>query len=115
MKLKHFGLISLTHSRPDLRIACICTQIGGDPYTDQLARALGLPDDFQSSGEGGGVIQASASETTLICMIAARTKTLKYLRRRSPGSTDQELFAKMVFYTSDQVRSCAPVNDPELP
>lgn len=76
--------------------------------TDQLARALGLPNAFLSTGKGGGVIQASASETTLISMLAARTKALNHLRRRSPESTDHELFAKMTFYTSDQVRIGVP-------
>lgn len=106
-KLVHSGLGSLTDVGPDLRVACIYIRIEGKPCTDQLADALGLPDTVQSTGEGGGAIQASASESTVIGMLAARTKALKYLRIRSPGSTDQELFAKMVFYTSDQVKSCA--------
>ena len=32
---------------------------------DQLGRAVGLPEVFMSSGEGGGVIQGSASEGIL--------------------------------------------------
>lgn len=65
----------------------------------------GLPDVFLSTSNGGGAIQASASESTVIAMLAARTKAVTHLRRQSPGSTDHELFAKMTFYTSDQVRT----------
>lgn len=70
---------------------------------DQLARAVGLPDVFLSGGEGGGVIQGSASEGTLVGLLAARTRALRFMRRVSPGVSDHELIAKMTIYTSDQV------------
>eukprot|EP00904_Undaria_pinnatifida_P009634 jgi/Undpi1/5800/HiC_scaffold_2.g01074.m1 len=72
---------------------------------DQLARAVGLPDVFLSDGEGGGVIQGSASEGTLVGLLAARTRALKFMRRMSPGVSDHELMAKMTIYTSDQAHS----------
>ena len=43
---------------------------------DWLARLLGLPACFLSDGEGGGVIQGSASETVVTVMIAARERYL---------------------------------------
>lgn len=76
---------------------------------DQLARAVGLPDVFLSDGEGGGVIQGSASEGTLVGLLAARTRALKFMRRMSPGVSDHELMAKMTIYTSDQVNLPASV------
>ncbi|XP_026281910.1 aromatic-L-amino-acid decarboxylase-like [Frankliniella occidentalis] len=56
--------------------------------TDWLGKSLGLPDDFLSSGSGGGVIQGSASECILVSMLAARAHTIRRLRRaeRPPGS-----------------------------
>ncbi|KAB5532626.1 pyridoxal phosphate-dependent transferase [Coniochaeta sp. 2T2.1] len=50
---------------------------------DWLAKALGLPECFLSTGptRGGGVIQGSASEAVLTAMVAAREK---YLRETVP-------------------------------
>eukprot|EP00752_Nemacystus_decipiens_P002073 g1984.t1 len=73
---------------------------------DQLGRAVGLPEVFLSDGDGGGVIQGSACEATLVALIAARTKALKHMRCESPaGVSDSELLAKMTLYTSDQAHS----------
>lgn len=72
---------------------------------DQLGRAVGLPEAFLSGGDGGGVIQGSASEGTAVALLAARTRALKHMRGKSPaGVSDSELLAKMTLYTSDQVR-----------
>lgn len=69
---------------------------------------MGLPEAFLSGGNGGGggggVIQGSASEGTMVAVLAARTRALKHMRRESPaGVSDSELLAKMTLYTSDQV------------
>ncbi|CAN0365273.1 unnamed protein product, partial [Scytosiphon promiscuus] len=72
---------------------------------DQLGRAVGLPDVFLTDGGhgGGGVIQGTASEGTLVALLAARTKALKHMRRESPaGVGDDELLGRMTLYTSDQ-------------
>ncbi|CAN0205798.1 unnamed protein product, partial [Hapterophycus canaliculatus] len=61
---------------------------------DQLGRAVGLPEAFLTEGgqAGGGVIQGTASEGTLVALLAARTKALKHMRLTSPaGVTDGEL------------------------
>ena len=49
---------------------------------DWLARILNLPACFLSEGEGGGVIQGSASEATVTVMVAARER---YIRNACEG------------------------------
>ncbi|MCB9682357.1 MAG: aspartate aminotransferase family protein [Alphaproteobacteria bacterium] len=44
---------------------------------DWLGRALGLPARFLSTGEGGGVIQGTASEAVLVAILAARDRALR--------------------------------------
>lgn len=69
---------------------------------------MGLPEAFLSDGDGGGVIQGSASEGTLVAVLAAKTRALKHMRRESAaGASDSELLSKMTLYTSDQVRLVA--------
>ncbi|OIW32185.1 PLP-dependent transferase [Coniochaeta ligniaria NRRL 30616] len=64
---------------------------------DWLAKILGLPEVFLSTGptRGGGVIQGSASEAVLTAMVAAREK---YLRETVPEGLEeqerQDLLAK---------------------
>ncbi|EON64014.1 aromatic-L-amino-acid decarboxylase [Coniosporium apollinis CBS 100218] len=43
---------------------------------DWVAQMLGLPEEFLSKGEGGGVIQGTASEAIAVCMVAARERVL---------------------------------------
>lgn len=44
---------------------------------DWVAKAVGLSDAFLSQGEGGGVIQGTASEAIIVVMIAARERALR--------------------------------------
>ncbi|GAV84171.1 Pyridoxal_deC domain-containing protein, partial [Cephalotus follicularis] len=44
---------------------------------DWLAKLLKLPDEFLSSGQGGGVIQGTASEAVLVVLLAARDNVLR--------------------------------------
>ena len=79
---------------------------------DWFADIIGLPKSFQSHGEGGGVIQLSASDTILTVMIAARER---YIRREleRQGVTDPEeiedrsceLRSQLVALGSDQAHS----------
>jgi len=79
---------------------------------DWLAQILGLPEVFLSKGEGGGVIQGSASEAIVTVMVAARER---YIRRQleREGITDPdevedrscELRGKLVALGSDQAHS----------
>lgn len=45
---------------------------------DWLQELLGLPSFYHSTSKGGGIIQDTASSSSLIAMIAARESTLKY-------------------------------------
>ena len=49
------------------------------------------------------MIHGSASEATLVGLLAARTRALRFMRRVNPGVSDHELMAKMTLYASDQV------------
>ena len=82
---------------------------------DWLAKAMGLPLGFLSNSPngGGGVIQGSASEAIVTCMVAARER---YLRNKCDaeglpeGSTGREnriayLRGRLVALSSDQAHS----------
>ncbi|KAH7690926.1 Tyrosine decarboxylase protein [Dioscorea alata] len=64
---------------------------------DWLAKMLKLPNEFLSSGQGGGVIQGTASEAILVVLLAARDKVLRKLGRSS--------LEKLVVYASDQTHA----------
>ncbi|KAK3013807.1 hypothetical protein RJ639_009733 [Escallonia herrerae] len=64
---------------------------------DWLAGILKLPDEFLSTGHGGGVIQGTASEAVLVVLLAARDKVLRKVGKDSLG--------KLVVYSSDQTHS----------
>ena len=66
---------------------------------DWLAPMLGLPDRFLSTGEGGGVIQDTASSSSLCAMLAARERATKYASNR------QGCDGRLVAYTSNQAHS----------
>lgn len=70
---------------------------------DWLGAAIGLPAEFLSeSGSGGGVIQGTASEATLVALVAARARAMKRHARRA-ATTD--LASRLVLYTSTQAHS----------
>ncbi len=64
---------------------------------DWMARLCGLPERYLSTGRGGGVIQGTASEATLVAMVAARHR----VRKARPDVDPQSLVA----YTSAQAHS----------
>ncbi|XP_055920671.1 histidine decarboxylase isoform X3 [Eupeodes corollae] len=73
-----------------------------------LGKMIGLPDDFlhlNNNSKGGGVIQTTASESTLVCLLAGRTRAIQSFHERSPGSQDAEINARLVAYCSDQSHS----------
>ncbi|XP_075413642.1 aromatic-L-amino-acid decarboxylase isoform X3 [Tenrec ecaudatus] len=72
---------------------------------DWLGKMLELPEAFlaESGGEGGGVIQGSASEATLVALLAARTKVTRQLQMASPELSQASIMEKLVAYSSDQV------------
>ncbi|XP_044149424.1 aromatic-L-amino-acid decarboxylase-like isoform X1 [Bufo gargarizans] len=74
---------------------------------DWLGKAIDLPEQFLAgtNGEGGGVIQGTASEATLMALLAARTKVTRRLQAENPDLTDAEIIGRMVAYSSDQAHS----------
>ncbi|XP_015922983.1 aromatic-L-amino-acid decarboxylase [Parasteatoda tepidariorum] len=66
---------------------------------DWLAKALKLPEHFlfESKGVGGGIIQGTASEATLVALLGARSRILNQFKDTS--------LDKLVAYASDQSHS----------
>ncbi|MGP1310171.1 MAG: pyridoxal-dependent decarboxylase, partial [Phycisphaerales bacterium] len=65
---------------------------------DWMGGLLGLPESFlSSSGSGGGVIQGTASESSLVCLLAARERALASGRAMSVDA--------MTVYASSQAHS----------
>ncbi|XP_056634598.1 histidine decarboxylase isoform X2 [Diorhabda sublineata] len=72
-----------------------------------LAKMIGLPDDYlhKKGGKGGGVIQTTASESTLISLLAGRYVVLKRYMDLYPDVSKHEIHGKLVAYCSDQAHS----------
>lgn len=87
---------------------------------DWLAQMIGLPHHFLFSsgnnaetastatgtGRGGGVIIGTASEATLVTLMAARNRTTSGWRN-TRGSFDEDILNKLVCYCSEQAHSSA--------
>lgn len=71
---------------------------------DWLGKMLRLPEAFlaEKGGAGGGVIQGSASEATLMALLAARSRATRRLQAARPGLTAAAVMEKLVAYASDQ-------------
>ncbi|XP_077985070.1 aromatic-L-amino-acid decarboxylase-like [Glandiceps talaboti] len=74
---------------------------------DWFARLKNLPNKFivSEGGKGGGSIQGSASESILITLLAARTKTIREVKAKNPEMDEYAIMSKLVSYTSDQANS----------
>lgn len=73
-----------------------------------LGKMIGLPDSFlhlPGTSMGGGVIQTTASEATLVCLLAGRTMAITRFHEHTPGLQDAEINARLVAYCSDQAHS----------
>lgn len=73
-----------------------------------LGKMIGLPDEFlhlNRESDGGGVIQTTASESTLVCLLAGRTQAIRKFHEHTPGFQDSEINARLVAYCSDQAHS----------
>jgi aromatic-L-amino-acid/L-tryptophan decarboxylase len=66
---------------------------------DWLVPMLGLPQRFLSTSTGGGVIQDTASSSSLCAMVAARERTTNYVSNRRGCD------GRLVAYTSKQAHS----------
>ncbi|XP_065219540.1 histidine decarboxylase isoform X2 [Planococcus citri] len=77
-----------------------------------LGKMIGLTDDFlhiNSESTGGGVIQTTSSESTLICLLAGRTEAIRRYRIDNAvdenNLDDSEINSRLVAYCSDQAHS----------
>ncbi|XP_063697544.1 3,4-dihydroxyphenylacetaldehyde synthase 2 [Culicoides brevitarsis] len=73
-----------------------------------LGKFINLPESFLNCGpgNGGGVIQGSASECVLVAILTARETAVRRLKSSFPHLTEGEIRAKLVAYSSDQSNSC---------
>ncbi|KAJ8354193.1 hypothetical protein SKAU_G00217600 [Synaphobranchus kaupii] len=74
---------------------------------DWLGKMLNLPEDFLAgtSGQGGGVIQGTASEATLVALLAARSRIVRQIQAKNPEREELDIISKLVAYSSDQAHS----------
>nr|BAM35936.1 dopamine decarboxylase [Lymnaea stagnalis] len=74
---------------------------------DWLAKMLNLPQEFLFSGggKGGGVIQGTASEATLVALLSARTTMINKLKKDNPQMTQGQIVDKLVAYCSEEAHS----------
>ncbi|RVE45150.1 hypothetical protein evm_010173 [Chilo suppressalis] len=74
---------------------------------DWLGQMLSLPEPFlaRSGGEGGGVIQGTASEATLVALLGAKARTIQRVKEQHPDWTDAQILSKLVGYCNKQAHS----------
>lgn len=71
---------------------------------DWLGKMLQLPAEFLacSGGKGGGVIQGTASEATLVALLGAKAKMMKKVKEEHPDWDDAVIIPKLVGYCSSK-------------
>ncbi|XP_047437670.1 histidine decarboxylase [Mugil cephalus] len=76
---------------------------------DWLCKALGLPSFFlhhHPDSRGGGILQSTVSESTLVALLAARKDKILQLRAELDQDVDDSaLNSRLVAYASDQAHS----------
>ncbi|XP_004687864.1 PREDICTED: histidine decarboxylase isoform X2 [Condylura cristata] len=85
----------------------VCTELEMN-IMDWLAKMLGLPEHFlhyHSGSQGGGVLQSTVSESTLIALLAARKNKILEMKTSEPGADESSLNARFIAYASDQAHS----------
>ncbi|XP_012286883.1 aromatic-L-amino-acid decarboxylase [Orussus abietinus] len=72
-----------------------------------LGKMLDLPKEFLACGgaKGGGVIQGTASEATLVALLGAKAKKVQQVGKQHPDWTDNEIIGKLMMYGSCQAHS----------
>lgn len=72
---------------------------------DWLGKMLELPSEFLacSGGTGGGVIQGTASEATLVALLGAKAKMMKKVKQEHPDWDDFDIIPKLVGYCSSEI------------
>lgn len=76
---------------------------------DWLGKLLDLPPVFLacSGGQGGGVIQGTASEAVLVALLAARSKKLLEMKTKDSQLDEKLTASRFIAYSSDQSHSAA--------
>ncbi|XP_048187661.1 histidine decarboxylase [Perognathus longimembris pacificus] len=84
-----------------------CTELEMN-VMDWLAKMLGLPDHFlhyHPGSQGGGVLQSTVSESTLVTLLAARKNKILEMKSSEPDADESSLNARLIAYASDQAHS----------
>lgn len=77
---------------------------------DWLGKMLNLPSEFlfESGIGGGGVIQGTASEATLMALLTARTRTIAQYKKDHPEIKDDDnhfIMSRLIAYSSSESHS----------
>ncbi|XP_040458048.1 histidine decarboxylase isoform X2 [Falco naumanni] len=84
-----------------------CTELEMN-VMDWLAKMLGLPDKFlhhHPDSVGGGVLQSTVSESTLVALLAARKNKILEMKLSEPDTDESSLNSRLIAYASDQAHS----------
>ncbi|NXA47298.1 DCHS decarboxylase, partial [Nothocercus julius] len=84
-----------------------CTELEMN-VMDWLAKMLGLPDKFlhhHPNSVGGGVLQSTVSESTLVALLAARKNKILEMKVSEPDTDESSLNSRLIAYASDQAHS----------
>ncbi|XP_025916433.1 histidine decarboxylase isoform X1 [Apteryx rowi] len=84
-----------------------CTELEMN-VMDWLAKMLGLPDKFlhhHPNSMGGGVLQSTVSESTLVALLAARKNKILEMKLSEPDTDESSLNSRLIAYASDQAHS----------
>ncbi|XP_061078548.1 histidine decarboxylase [Conger conger] len=84
-----------------------CTELEMN-VLDWLAKAMGLPPHFlhhHPDSRGGGILQGTVSESTLLTLLAARKAKILQLHESGDDTDDSILNSRLIAYASDQAHS----------
>ncbi|XP_021262742.1 histidine decarboxylase isoform X2 [Numida meleagris] len=84
-----------------------CTELEMN-VMDWLAKMLGLPNKFlhhHPDSVGGGVLQSTVSESTLVALLAARKNKILEMKLSEPDTDESSLNSRLIAYASDQAHS----------
>ncbi|KAJ7311041.1 hypothetical protein JRQ81_006638 [Phrynocephalus forsythii] len=84
-----------------------CTELEMN-VMDWLAQMLGLPATFlhhHPESRGGGILQSTVSESTLIALLAARKNRILEMKASETDVDDSALNSRLIAYASDQAHS----------
>lgn len=85
-----------------------CTELEVE-MLNWLGKMIQLPAEFlaSSGGKGGGVIQGTASEATLVALLGAKAKILQRVKAEHPEWDDNTIISKLVGYCSGEYSESA--------